>query len=124
MRAAVSEIISLSYDALTQPNGLVKAADVEPLEEVIDELRDQIKLNHVIRLQKSECTIEHGFVLSDILNNFERVSDHCSNIGGCVIEISTYEAMDLHKYLAGIREGSEAYDEKYKEYSKKYSLEA
>ena len=121
MRSALSHIIEVTRVALAE-NNVNLAFDIEPLEQVIDDLKDAIKKNHIIRLQKSECSIEHGFVLADILNNFERVSDHCSNIGGCVIEISTYEAMDLHKYLAGIREGSEAYDEKYKEYSKKYSL--
>ena len=121
MRAALAHIIEVTQAAL-RDNNVNLAADIEPLEQVIDDLKDAIKKNHIIRLQKSECSIEHGFVLADILNNFERVSDHCSNIGGCVIEISTYEAMDLHKYLAEIREGSESYEEKYKEYSKKYSL--
>ena len=121
MRAALSHIIDVTKAALAE-NNVTLAADIEPLEQVVDDLKDAIKKNHIIRLQKSECSIEHGFVLADILNNFERVSDHCSNIGGCVIEISTYEAMDLHKDLAEIREGSEAYEEKYKEYSKKYSL--
>jgi len=95
---------------------------VEPLEEVIDDLRDEIKRRHIIRLQNSKCTIEHGFVLADLLNNFERVSDHCSNVAGCVVEISTFDALDMHKYLATIRQGSEEYDEKYKEYKLKYSL--
>ena len=91
---------------------------------MVDDIRDKIKLNHILRLQKSECTIEHGFVLADLLNNFERVSDHCSNIAGCVIEISTFEALDMHKYLAEIKAGSEAFEDKYKEYKRKYSLEA
>ena len=121
MRSALAHIINVTAQAL-RSNDVSLAADIEPLEQVIDDLKDSIKKNHIIRLQKSECSIEHGFVLADILNNFERVSDHCSNIGGCVIEISTFEAMDLHKYLAEIRAGSETYEEKYKEYSAKYSL--
>jgi len=122
MRAALSEIIEVTRKALLE-NNVNLAADIEPLEQVVDDLKDSIKKNHIIRLQKSECSIEHGFILADLLNNFERVSDHCSNIGGCVIEISSYDAMDLHKYLAEIRAGSETYEAKYKEYSKVYSLE-
>ncbi|MBE6589667.1 MAG: Na/Pi cotransporter family protein [Ruminococcaceae bacterium] len=121
MRAAVSEILTLSYDALVN-NDLKKASDVEPLEEVVDDLRDRIKLNHVLRLQKSECTIEHGFVLSDLLNNFERVADHCSNIAGCVIEISKFDALDMHKYLDDIRQNGEEFDQKFELYKKKYQI--
>ena len=121
LRGAVSEILSIASDAFLSDN-TVRAADVEPLEQVIDELRDKIKLNHILRLQKSECSIEHGFVLSDLLTNFERVADHCSNIAGCVIEISEFDALDMHKYLAGIRQGSEGYDDKFKEYKQKYNI--
>ncbi len=121
MRAAVSEILKLGLEALLN-NDVSKAADIEPLEEVIDELRDQIKLNHILRLQKSECTIEHGFVLSDLLNNFERVSDHCSNIGGCVVEISEYDALDMHKYLENVKQSGEDFEQKFGMYKSKYSL--
>ena len=121
MLSAVEEILSLTFDAFIH-NDLDKALDIEPLEQVVDDLRDAIKRGHILRLQKSECTIEHGFVLSDLLTNLERVADHCSNIGGCVIEISAYDALDMHKYLASVKQGSERYDEKYREYSKKYSL--
>jgi len=121
LRAAVSEILDITERAFLT-NDVALAADVEPLEQVVDDLRDKIKLNHILRLQKSECTIEHGFVLADLLNNFERVSDHCSNIAGCVIEISTYDALDMHKYLAEIKHGSEAFEEKYKEYKRKYNF--
>ena len=121
LRSAVGEILDLAERAYAD-NDLVIAAQIEPLEQVVDDLRDSIKLNHIIRLQKSECTIEHGFVLADLLNNFERVADHCSNVGGCVIEISTYDALDMHKYLAEIRVGSEQYEDKYNEYKKKYTL--
>ncbi len=120
---AVSDIVELTTRALKE-NDVTLAADIEPLEQVVDDLKDAIKRNHIIRLQKSECSIEHGFILADILNNFERVSDHCSNIGVCVIEISTYDAMDLHKYLAEIKSGSENFEEKYAMFKKQYSLEA
>ena len=121
LRDAVGEILSITFDAFIGDD-LGKAADVEPLEQVIDELRDKIKLNHILRLQKSECSIEHGFVLSDLLTNFERVADHCSNIAGCVIEISEFDALDMHKYLADIRQGSEGFDDKFKEYKRKYVI--
>ena len=123
LRSAVDEILTITEEAFTS-NDVNLAANVEPLEQVVDDIRDMIKLNHVLRLQKSECTIEHGFILADLLNNFERVSDHCSNIAGCVIEISTFEELQMHKYLAEIKAGSEAFEEKYKEYRRKYSLEA
>ena len=121
LRSATREILNAANDAYVKGD-LARAADVEPIEQVVDDLRDRIKLNHILRLQKSECTIELGFVLSDLLTNFERVSDHCSNIAGCIIEISAYAALDMHKYLSDIKHGSEGFEEKYKEYKRKYSI--
>ena len=118
--SAVSDILTLSYRAFAE-NDLDAASKIDPLEQVVDDLCDKIKLNHIIRLQKSECTIEHGFVLSDILTNFERVSDHCSNIGGCVIEIAKYDALDMHKYNRK-NHNSEDFEQMYKEYSAAYSI--
>ena len=120
LRSAVSDILNLSYRAFVE-NDLDVAADIESLEQVVDDLRDKIKLNHILRLQKSECTIEHGFVLSDILTNFERVSDHCANIGGCVIEIAQYDALDMHKYNKKKHKMAD-YEKKYREYSEKYAI--
>jgi phosphate:Na+ symporter len=121
MRSAVDEILDISLKAFLE-NDVSLAEEVEPIEEVVDDLRDQIKLNHIIRLQKSECTIEHGFVLSDLLTNFERVSDHCSNIAGCVIEISRIGALDMHRYSEETSE-SVAFKQKYVYYQQKYKLE-
>ena len=119
--AALTEIIALADEAYE--NGDLKTAVlVEPLEQVVDSLKDRIKLNHVMRLQRNECTIEHGFVLSDLLNNFERVSDHCSNIAGCLLEISNHNALDMHKYLSEIKKGSPEFDKMFNEYHKKYAL--
>ena len=120
LRSAVDEILDLAYVAFIN-NDLEAAAKIESLEQVVDDLRDKIKLNHIVRLQKSECTIEHGFVLSDILTNFERVSDHCSNVGGCVVEIATYDALEMHKYNRK-KHKSEDFEQKYKEYTSKYSI--
>lgn len=119
--SAVNEILDLAQEAFIK-NDIATAALVEPLEQTVDHLRDMIKINHVLRLQKSECTIEHGFVLSDILTNCERVSDHCSNIAGCVIEISKYDALNMHQYLNDVKSGQKDYDEKFKEYMAKYAL--
>lgn len=121
MYGAVDEILTIAKDAFVA-NDVNKACTVEPLEQVVDYLRDMIKQNHVIRLQKSECTIEHGFVLSDILTNLERVSDHCSNIAGCLIEMSKHESLDLHEYLHKVKASSAEYDELYNAYMSKYSL--
>ena len=121
LRSAVAEILDITTEAFIN-NDLKKAAEVEPLEQVVDEIRDKIRLNHILRLQKSECTIEHGFVLSDMLTNFERVADHCSNIAGCVIEISRYDALDMHKYLSSVKHGSEDFEQKYRAYANKYSV--
>ena len=121
LKSAVGEIVDTTYKAFVSTD-LHAAVEVEPLEQVIDDLRDQRKLNHILRLQKSECTIEHGFILSDILNDFERVSDHCSNIAGCILEISQFEALDMHKYLNQLKQGSAEFEDKYRQYKTKYSL--
>ena len=120
---AVSEIVTITEQALTTSD-LELAARIEPLEQVIDDLRDDIKANHIRRLQKSECTVEHGFVLSDILTNLERVSDHCSNIGGCLIEMAKNDTLDLHDYLHRVHVGGMEYKELFGEYKEKYALPA
>lgn len=121
LRSALTDILAITQSACID-NDITKAASVEPLEQVVDELIDKMKLNHILRLQKNECTIELGFVLNDLLVNFERVSDHCSNIAGCIIEISEYGALDMHKYIADIRHGSEKYEQKYNEYKNQYVI--
>ncbi len=121
LRGAVDETLDLTLEACINGD-FSKAALVEPLEQVVDYLRDQIKLRHTIRLQKSLCSIELGFILSDILTNLERVSDHCSNIAGCLIEMSRHETLDIHNYLHGIREDGEEFKSKYNEYMEKYAL--
>ena len=120
LRSAVKEILDLACIAFVN-NDLEAASKIESLEQVVDDLRDKIKLNHIIRLQKSECTIEHGFVLSDLLTNFERVADHCANVGGCVIEIAKYDALEMHKYNKK-KHGSAEFEKQYKEYSELYSI--
>ena len=101
MVAAIDEILELSLNALKN-NDLSLAAKVEPLEQVVDQLRDTLKYNHVSRLSAGHCTIELGFVFGDILTNLERIADHCSNIAGCVLEMAKDE-MDIHEYLRNVR---------------------
>ena len=121
MRAAIGEILEITLDALKTGN-VDKALAVEPLEQVVDSLRDQIKRNHTIRLQKNLCSIELGFILSDILTNLERVADHCSNIAGCLVEMSRHEMLDIHSYTNQAHKGSNKYNALYKEFNEKYSL--
>ena len=121
IRSAVLEILDLTEEAFIK-NDIEKAKMVEPLEQVIDGLKNKIKRNHIRRLQNNECTIENGFVLADILNNLERVSDHCSNIAECVIEISERELLDTHKYMKEIKSEDSGFEQKYREYKGKYSI--
>jgi phosphate:Na+ symporter len=122
LSGAVDEILTITTEAFVN-NDMQKAAMVEPLEQVVDYLKEQIRLQHTLRLQKSECTIEHGFVLADILTNFERVSDHCSNIAGCLIEMSRHDALGVHEYLHEVKAGSPEFTKLYNSFREKYSLE-
>lgn len=117
---AEREIIRLTVSALAEDN-MKNAALVEPLEQVVDSLKARVKNRHIERLQKNECTIELGFVLSDLLNNLERVSDHCSNIAGCIIEIA-HHSLDMHEYLSHIKKDDASFKEHYEEYLNKYPL--
>ena len=118
--AAVAEITDLAYEAYAK-NDLALAAKVEPLEEVIDDLKDTLRTNHIARMQAGNCSIEVGFIWSDLLTNLERVSDHCSNIAGCVIEMAQ-GGLHLHEYLKGVKSERADYAEMYKSYSEKYSV--
>lgn len=120
LTAAVSEIISMTAKAYIE-NDLVLASRVEPLEQVIDHLTADIKTNHIARLQSGNCTIELGFVLSDLLTNCERISDHCSNIAVAVIEVRN-NTFDTHQYLNGVKYGNSEFNSIYDEFSDKYVL--
>ena len=117
---AINEILSIMAKAY-RTSDLDTAAEVEPLEQVIDGLTSDIKTNHIMRLQKGECTIEMGFILSDLLNNYERISDHCSNIAVAVIE-TQHNSFDTHKYLNGVKYGNNQFNEIYDRFKLKYSL--
>ncbi|MCR5761136.1 MAG: Na/Pi cotransporter family protein [Sphaerochaetaceae bacterium] len=118
---AVSDISDLSYQAFVN-NNLEAAFKVEPLEQVVDRLRDEIRTRHIMRLQKGGCSIEAGFVLTDMLTSMERVSDHCSNIAGCVIDAGRNN-LNLHETLNEYKHHSEKFASEYLQYIKKYSVE-
>lgn len=121
LRSAVREIVALTVNAFTE-NDLEMASRVEPLEEVIDGLCDEMKLHHIIRLQDGSCTLVQGFVFNDLLTNYERVADHCSNIAVAMIELES-DSFDTHEYLNSIREmKSENYRRYNQEYSRKFVL--
>ena len=122
LRDAVTEVLDTAREAFER--GDVRLAmQVEPLEQVIDQLKERMRTNHIMRLKNGDCSIETGFVLSDILTNLERVSDHCSNIAGCVIDLRQHN-LNLHASLQASRSGSEEYLQKYHAYASKYALPA
>lgn len=118
--AAVSEVLDLTLCAFQNSDPAV-AITVEPLEQVVDTLKEQLRTNHILRMQDGKCTAQVGFVWADILTNLERVSDHCSNIAGCVIDTSEHN-LNVHESLRKIRRGNEKYDELFRQFSKKYTL--
>ncbi len=123
MMNAISDILDITLDAFRNDD-LKKAYDVEPLEQVVDNLQNLLKKRHVSRLRKKECTIEMGFVLADILTNLERVSDHCSNIAICMIEIA-HESFDTHGYIQELKlNHDKEFDENVQKLSRKYMLES
>ena len=121
MIRAVTEVIDITISAF-ENNDIITAKRVEPLEQVVDLLKVEIKNSHVERLRKQECTIEMGFIISDLLTNLERISDHCSNIAICMIEIAN-NSFDMHEYINDINSGvNEDYKREYDYFRDKYSL--
>ena len=120
LAAAITEIIGLAVTSYLRIDATL-AAHIEPLEQTIDYLVTAIRSNQVQRLQRGESSIELGFILSDLLGNYERVSDHCSNIGVSIIELS-HHSLDTHEYLDSIKHGSRSFDALYTEYRAKYAI--
>lgn len=116
--SAIEEILDLTLMAFTN-NNLTAAATVEPLEQVVDKLKGIMRNGHIERLQQGECTIETGFIWSDILTNLERTSDHCSNIAACVIDAEDRN-LNLHESLRTAKKESSYFKEQYNVYAKKY----
>ncbi len=118
---AVKEVLDLAIDSFIK-NDIALASKVEPLEQVIDMLKATLKTNHIRRLKKGECTTEVGFVFSDLITNYERVADHCSNIAVCIIEIAK-NSFSTHEYLHELKESNnKAFEAMYETYREKYAL--
>ena len=120
LSSAVSEVLALSVSAF-RDSDLNTAAMVEPLEQVIDGLRTRMRSNHIQRLQQGMCSIEAGFVWSDLLTNMERTADHCSNIAACLIDMQD-ENLNLHESLRATRSGDPDFLKNFTAYEKKYAL--
>ncbi len=119
MGSAVSEIVGFATDIVATED-LKLASKVEPLEEVIDGLETELKMRHVRRLKDGNCTIELGFIFSDLITNYERVADHCSNIAACVIQISV-ASFDMHEYLSVVKSET-PFAEQYQVFKDKYTI--
>ena len=121
LESALAEIVHITVNAFIR-NDLSLASRVEPLEELIDDLCDELKLHHVDRLQKGLCTLGQGFVFNDLLTNYERVADHCSNIAVAMIELES-DSFDTHEYLNSVKEmKSDTFARYYEEYSRIYQI--
>lgn len=118
MCSALIEILDYTLKTVSD-NDLISAAEIGPLEEVIDELKNKLQKNHIKRLQNNGCTIEMGFILSDITTVMERVSDHCNKIALCIIEIQR-ESLGLHQQSKYLKKSNPLFQKKYEEYYEKY----
>lgn len=117
---AVKQVLAEAVDSFTSDDKTL-AAEVEPLEEVIDDLQDDLKIRHIERLKNGQCTIELGFILSDIMTNYERIADHCSNIAVCVLQLEERD-LEAHDYLIKMKTDNEDFKQKYKKYKNLYVL--
>ncbi len=120
LAAAIDEILDLSLRCFRQQDVTV-AAQVEPLEQVIDTLKERMRTRHILRMQQGTCSIEAGFVLSDLLTGLERTSDHCSNIAGCVIDAAQHN-LNLHETLRATKSNSADFQTEFDSYAHKYAL--
>ena len=117
---ALREILNTSLDVFATEN-LEEAERVEPLEEVIDDLKLEVKKRHVKRLSKGKCSAQLGFALSDLITNYERISDHCSNLAVALIQIQD-DGFETHEYLGHLKKDNPRFQQLYKEYAEKYLL--
>ena len=118
--SAIREILSLSLKSFSSQD-VALAQQVEPLEQVIDTLKEQMRTRHILRMQQGHCSIEAGFVLSDLLTDLERTSDHCSNIAGCVIDARAHN-LNLHETLRQAKTADGSFQQTYESYVEKYQL--
>ena len=100
---------------------MATAAEVEPLEQVIDSLKEQMRTRHILRMQQGACSIEAGFVWADLLTDLERTSDHCSNIAGCIIDAAQHN-LNLHESLRAAKRDDEGFRRRFQQYALEYPL--
>lgn len=117
---AVTEILDLAFRAFSTGD-VELAQQIEPLEQVIDDLKEAMRTRHIIRMQQGNCSIETGFIWSDLLTDLERVSDHCSNLAGCILDLANHN-MNMHHNLREVKAGGDGYDAQYRHYAAKYRL--
>ena len=117
---ATNEILSITQTAYDRQDETA-AAKVEPLARVIDNLKDQLRNSHILRMQSGACSIEAGFVWNDLLTSLERVAGHCSNVAGCIIDAERH-SLSLHETLRNIRRDSPAFREQFNAYTRKYRV--
>ena len=121
LQQAIRDILHLSVDTFIDSD-VEGARRVEPLEEIVDTLCDEMKSHHIDRLQQGTCTLNQGFVFNDLLTNFERVADHCSNIALAVIELQS-DSFDTHEYVRSLKQmKDESFAKYFDEYKRKYTL--
>ena len=120
LSAAVSDILDLALEAFRTEDAAA-AARVEPLEQVIDDLKEQLRTRHILRMRQGICSIEAGFVWCDLLTDLERTSDHCSNIAGCVIDAARH-TLDLHATLRAARLDDGAFRQEYEDFAEQFAL--
>ncbi len=117
---AVAEVSRLALEAFLN-NDLTAARRVEPLSAVVDSLKEELRMHHILRLQQGECSIEAGFVWTDILTDMKRVSDHSSNIAGCVLDMM-HHRMNLHESLRAWRADADEFKQEYDYYARRFAL--
>ena len=117
---AVTEIVDLAFSAFLHKD-LEAAYKIEPLEEVIDDLKEQMRTRHILRMQQSQCSIEAGFIWSDLLTGLERIGDHCSNLAGCIMDLAVHN-MNTHEAVRAAKLDYVNFGELYHAYTNKYRL--
>lgn len=118
--SALSEILDKTFDSFSL-NDINMAYNIEPLEQVIDNLKSTLRDRHIVRLKGGDCTVEAGFIWADILTNLERTSDHCSNIAVCILDANNHN-MNAHASMRSIKEDNSFFNLRFEEYSKKYKI--
>ena len=118
--AAVGEILEITFRAFTD-NDVTVAYNIEPLEQVIDNLKTSLRDRHIVRLKDGDCTVEAGFIWADILTNLERTADHCSNIAVCILDAQKHN-MNAHESIRNYKENNNFFNLKFEEYSQKYVI--